>query len=293
MADALMDRIRQDYPMFWYLLSNPEIGPLLRDAVDPNKGFSQNTFFAKVQNTKWWKSQSEAQRTWQAQVHTDPGEARDRRLAMRAAVQQRAAEFGTSLSSKEINFLAENLLQHGQDPNGPELTAALGQLWSGKDSGKGMVAAARTQINQLERDYMTPIRQKGRADILSIRVAQGRDSVEAIQQRMIRQAMALYPHLAGRIKGGETVRQIAAPLQSIVAEELELAGPDAVSLNNPRWKRLLGITDPKSKTTRLPTATEAMRMARAEPQWWKTSHGRESDARMARTLLESFGKATY
>jgi hypothetical protein len=74
-----------------------------------------------------------------------------------------------------------------------------------------------------------------------------------------------------------------------VARELELGSAANVNvMDNPKWRRLLGVRDKKGNT-RMMTEYEAQQWARSQDNWWKTSHGRQADAEGAATMLRMFG----
>jgi hypothetical protein len=296
MADAVTQRILEQYPSFAFLMRDEEVGKLLRDAVDPNKGFSSTTFFAKLQQTKWWRSQSETQRTWAVEVATDPAEAARKRSAMGNAIRQQAAAFGTKLTTNELRFLTNSMLANGQDPSGPELQRALAGLWSFKDRGQGAAAAARSQVRALYGQFFNGMvgedtkSQRRLLDRRALAIASGTDTLEALQERLQEQAMKRFPHMADLISRGMTPYEIIAPMRQRVAQELELGSGDQVDLSSPVWSQLLGIRDPKSKQTRLMTESEVIRLARSQDAWGNTKNGREMQYTLGQGLLRALGE---
>lgn len=293
MADAVTQRVLQQYPSFAFLLNDPEIGPLLRDAVDPNKGFSSQTFFAKIQQTHWWRRQSEAQRTWATQVATDPGEANEQRRGMRAAFGSLAASMGAQLTTAQVNFLSELMLQHGQDPNGPEARAAIAKLARLTPNLRykyGSFQTATKAVEALsEREFFMKISNVD-ASKYARRIIQGIMTLDDVRSAMQQLAVKRYPHMRELLIDGMTPGEIIAPYRQIVADELELGDPGRVDVKgNATWRQLLGIRDPKSHKVRLPTESEVVKMARSQTKWWDTAKGQEADNSMALNLLNELG----
>jgi hypothetical protein len=290
---TMRQRIEERYPDMVALLGIPEVGNLLTLAVQQN--WSPGQFRSHFIASKWFRTQSESARRWWVTTATDPGEAAQQRSAMGSAIRQAAAQFGTKLTGDELRYLTNSMLIHGQSPSGPELQRALAGLWSFKDRGYGAAGAARNQVESLYSAYFNNMvgedtrSHRALLDRRALAIAQGTDSIEALQERLKMQAMKRFPHMADMLAAGMTVAEIVNPLRSVVAKELEYTGPEQVDLNNPLWRQLLGIRDPKTNKMRMPTESEAMRMARAQPQWWQTSNGRQLDASGTSAMLEKMG----
>jgi len=289
---GVAEDVLEKYPSLYFLMSHPEIGPLLTQAVNPQTGFSPQTFQAKLYQTNWWKSQSETQRNWLIKSNTDPGSANQERSSYRISLGTAANAYGTSLNAAQLKFLSEAGLAHGWAPDGPEMLDAIRKLGQGKPSmGKGAKGVAATEIRALANGQWYQNPSMNDVTRMAEAVAVGRDSLESINARLALSARTRYPHLADQIKAGQTLAQITAPLREVVANELERT-PESIQIaGHPVWRQLLvGIQDPASKKMRPMTESEAMRLARRQPDWWKTSNGRQSDAGMARTLLTAFGR---
>jgi hypothetical protein len=288
------DKIEERYPDMVPLLGVPEIANLLTLAVAAN--WSPSQFRSHFIASRWFRTQSEAGRRYWVTSATDPGEAKQMQSNMAAQVRAAAQAFGTRLSNPEIAWLARSILVHGQEASGPQLQAALAKMWNYKDRGRGAVAANRAKVQELYGSYLlTAPGSKAARDIHlmdrhAINIAAGTDTVEALNERLRLQAMKRYPWMADMLGKGMTPGDIVRPLQETIARELELANPDQVDvIHDPKYRRLLGIHDPKTNKMRLMTETEAMKLARAQPQWWQTSGGRQTDAQMTNQMMSKFG----
>jgi len=201
-----------------------------------------------------------------------------------------AEQFGLTLSGAQSTFLTEAGLAHGWDPGGAEMLKEFGQLRKGAPGGKGTVGVTAGQLRQIAESQWLQRPSTETLTRLAENVAVGKDSVESINERWGLQARTRYPHLGHRLMAGETLGDIVAPLQQLVAQELERQPGDINVMQSPVWRQLLsGVRDPNTKKMRTMTDSEVIRLARSQPQWWKTSNGRGADAGMTRTLLQTFG----
>lgn len=286
---GVLENIREQYPTLSFLVDHPEIGPLLRDAVDPNKGFSPQTFQAKLYQTNWWKSQSNTQREWLIKSQTDPGSANAERKTGWNELDAMAKRMGVSLTPAQVKWLTETALANGQSLDSVEVKRGIMKLWRGTDYGKGQVGVDAQSIRALaQSEYFRPM-SSNEAHELARRVATGDDTLESIKTRLQSQAAERFPHLRQRISEGLTPAQIVEPYRQIVAEELEYGDISEVNvMTDPKWRRLLGIRQSDGKM-RMMTESEVMLAARQQPRWWSTSRGKEADAGMASTLMNVFG----
>jgi hypothetical protein len=291
---SLRDSIEERYPDMLPLLGIPEIRNLLTLAVAQH--WPPATFRSHFIASHWFRSMPEAGRRYWVTSATDPGEAKRMQSSMAAQVRQAAMQFGANLSNNQIAFLARSMLLHGQDASGPELQAALAKLWNYKMRGHGAVGAARGQVQNLYGSYLIGTASAKdpnsihTLDRKALDIARGADTIEALEERLRLQAMRRYPWMADMIAKGMTPGEVVRPLQQTIANELELANPDQVDvMHDPKYRSLLGIHDPKNNKMRMMTESEAMRLARSQTAWWKTSAGRQTDAQSASAMLQKFG----
>lgn len=289
---GVAEDVMAKYPNLAFLLGDPEIGPLLVAAVDPNAGFSAETFQTKLYQTNWWRSRSQQGREQEIKKHTDPATYWSEQYGYAAEVSALAHEtLGRALTPDEGHWLATVGLNAGWAPNSAMMLHKISELANHGmiQQGYGSAGVAKGQVETLARSQWfrnAPEAAKQGADI-----AFGRDSIESMNERLRALSWAMFPHLRPQLTDGMTLADIFNPYRQIIAEELELGSAEHVAMDEGgEWRSLLSFRDPKTKEVRLPTESEVRTMARQKPQWWKTSRGRESDAGMARTLLQTFGE---
>lgn len=285
-----LDRVREQYPELAWLFNDPEIGPLLRDAVDPNRGFSPTTFQAKLYQTNWFKRQSQAARQWQILKNTDPGEANARRAQYRAEIGRLSQSLGINLTNGQAMLAAEAALQYGWDLNGGQLLEAIAA--HGRKTGKYGAGAIRTTAEKAKSlssgQYFLPM---SNADAYKWGdwVARGMRTEQDLQIELQNRAISRYRHLAQELSAGNTMEDIFAGHRALIAQELELA-PDSIDFTKGQWAKVIGVPDPNGKGVRSMTLSETQTLARQDNRWWATSNGREADAGMANFVLKMFGR---
>lgn len=287
-----LEMVTEQYPQLAWLVGDPEIGPLLLQAVDPNSGFDSNTFQARLQATNWFQSKSRYEREQLVLHHTDPTTYWTGTQAYADQFSEMAAELGRPLSGNESYFLSVVALNSGVEPNSATARKWLRGMIDPAQTmqGYGTAGAAKNEIENLVRgQWFAPLDLGWLAQAGANVATQGGETLESINARLASQAWHWYPHLRQQITEGQTLADIMNPYRQVIADELELGSVEQVDMNNPEWKQLLQWRDPNTGEMRLPTMSEVQTMARSRPQWWETSRGREADAGATRSLLQIFG----
>lgn len=289
---TIQERVQERYPSLVSLLREPEIGPLLTRAVQEN--WSPGVFQSKFMASRWFRSQSEPQRRWWVTANTDPGEANRQRKTYHAGLQTSASRLGVSLTAAELKWITEVGLQQGIAPDSQESINGLLEF-AARHRGRITVGAWGTETtrvrNMLTNDWLMPP-SKGFSENWGRYLASGQKSIEDLQGWAQQQAAKRYPHMRAELAAGMTVADVIGGNVAVYAEEYDMDPSQVMQKvrTDPWIRQLLGVRDPKSGKTRLPTEMETMKMARSTPSWWKTSKGRQADAQTATTLAQVFGK---
>lgn len=288
---GVLDDIKSQYPTLAFLINDPEIGPLLRAAVDPNKGFDPGTFQAKLYQTKWFKTRSTSQRQYDILKNTDPGEFKRRSQEALSKAHLTAQKLGLRMSSNELKYLSGTMLRNGADIGSEEFVNTLrnfAQATTSNRMGEGSIRGAAYQINDVARNqYFIPLSSKD-AYAYGIDLALGVKDENSIRAIMAERAASLYPHLKEMLQGGQSMEDIFSGHRAVISQELELA-PETIDFTKD-WKKVLYQVDPQTQKPRPMTLHEAQTMARQDNRWWATTNGKEADAGMGNFLLKTFGK---
>jgi hypothetical protein len=290
---GVAEDIAEQYPMLAWLTGDPEIGPLLTEAVNPATEFSPERFQAKFMQTTWYRSQSKYAREREIQRWTDPNTWWADAGAYADELSEISAQFGRPLAANERLWLATVGLNQGVPANSAAMRAQLRAIIDPAQvmQGVGTAGAAKNEIENMVRGQWFAPLDLGWLAQAGISVATGGgETLESVNARLASQAYHWYPHLRQQITEGQTMADIFNPYRAVIAEELELGGPENVSMNGTEWSQLAQWRDPKTGEMRLPTMSEVTTLARSKPQWWNTARGRQSDAAGTKSLLEMFGK---
>jgi len=294
MASAL-EMVQQQFPHLAFLINDPEIGPLLLQAVDPQTGFDGATFESKIQATNWFQSRTLTEREREIQLHTDPRTFWADAEEYADSLREVAATMGRPLDANEALWLTTVGLNSGWAADSASMRENLRNLLRPEDvlAGRGTAGVASSEITKIIRNNWFHFSDTPQDMAHNLRLAgdvvQGLDTLESINQRYAVWALGAYPHLSEQIAAGKTLADIFNPYREIVANELEFGGVEEVDMNDPEWRKMLDWRDPKTNEQRLPTASEVQLMARDRPQWWQTQNGRQLDAAGTKSMLNIFG----
>lgn len=117
-ASAAPEAAAQDaYPQFGWLYADAELGPVLRRAAA--EGWSDTRLEGEVQKTAWWKTHSEAARSYLQLAATDPAE-----TAVRLNNFDKANEFMRFAASYGVGYTMDDALKQTQRVVRGETSAA-------------------------------------------------------------------------------------------------------------------------------------------------------------------------
>lgn len=290
MADDPLSRIREQYPQLAWLINDPEIGPLLREAVDPNKGFSPQTFQARLYNTNWFKKKSQATREWTILSHTDPGEANARRSEYRTEIVRLSSSLGIPLSPQEAQYITEAALQSGWDLSGGQLREAIAAFGRKKNKyGPGAIMTTAAAAKEMAAGQYYVSMSHTDAVHWADWIARGLRTEDDLKVELSNRAKSKYSYLSQELGTGKTMEEIFAGHRATIADELEIS-PASIDFTKGQWAKVLGVRDPTTGQTRPMSLYETQTLARQDNRWWSTSNGKEADAGMANFVLKMFGK---
>jgi hypothetical protein len=290
---TMRERVAERYPSLLALLNQPEIGKLLTSAVQNN--WSSGVFQSKFMASRWFRSQSEAQRRWWVTAYTDPGEARTQRATYGANLQQIAEGIGLRLTTPQLKYMTESFLSRGLAADSPyvlnNLMAFAKRTGLGK-LGAGAFKTTQRDIRNLGVSQWFREPPAAETEKWATWITLGRKTIEDFNAASAYTASHRFPHMAAEIRAGRTVAEIAGPMIEAYAREMDwdAAGLMSKMHTNTQFAGLLGIRDPKTNKMRMPTEYEARTMARQRGDWWGTTGGRQADAGMSQALLAAFGK---
>lgn len=286
---GVREDIMETYPTLAWLLNDPEVGPLLTQAVDPGQGFSPQTFQAKLYQTQWWRSRSQSAREFDILKHTDPGTYRQNMQQYSNSLSAVANRLGVNLTGKELQWISASNLRQGLSPEDPMTLRALVRLRrsSGGHQGAGAIrTAAHGARNRARGAYYLSMGDAS-AQKWGEWIALGERTQEDLDDYLRSQAARMYPHLGGSLSAGMTMQDIFSEHQAAIAEELEL-DPDRLNLMDGKWRKVLGVSTKNGM--RPMSISEAQIYARQDDRFWLTRKGRQQEAEMTTYISNMFGE---
>jgi hypothetical protein len=291
MADQTpAERIMADYPYLAFLLNDPEVGPLLLAAVDPNQGFDANTFQAKLIGTNWWRTSTASQRQWETLNATDPATAAAQREQWKQQLDTEATEAGVQLKPADLEWWVDQYLPKGIAYNDPRILSEISRVYQTRPdlrTGTGSIDTIKDQMHAIANSYFRDLTAAD-YDWWSANIASGAQSIQNFQTVIQNQARDRFPTFFKEINAGLTPEQLFAQQKSAIAKELEV-DPSTIDLaHDPRWSKVLGVANPDG-TMRPMTYNESIMLARNQPEWKGTASAQQQGADLTTTILKTFG----
>lgn len=289
---GIADTIREQYPAFSYLMNDPEVGRLLRQAVDPFQPFSPQRFQAKFYQTKYFRTRSANARNWEALNKMDPATAHERARQFHFELINVARQLGVKMTGPEIRYFTQVAMSGGMSASDPMMIWHLTNLRRKKPGAQGP-GAIRTAVYDniaIARDeYLYPLSLKS-AQEWGYWIATGQKTQDDLRQVLAERAIQMYPQISEDIRRGQTPGQVFMGYRELIADEMELPSVNDVNLMAKDWNKIVQPITLKDGTKRMMNMNEAQNYVRQKPAWWSTAKGKQADTEMGASLLRIFGK---
>jgi hypothetical protein len=288
-------KIMQDYPTLGYLLNvDPAVAWLVVDAVNPDHPFDAATFQAKLMQTDWWKTTTDAQRSWEKLSATDPASAQQQRDQWRAHLDEEATKMGVQLKPADLDWWTEHYLPKGVASDDPTILNELARVYQTRTdlrTGVGSVDTVKDQMRQIASNYFRDLTSAD-LDWWGAQITSGQQTIQNFQTVIQNQARDRFPTFRDEINSGVTPQQLFANQRDAIAKTLEI-DPSTIDLaHDPRWSKILGVAQPDG-TFRPMTYSESLQLAREQPEWRNTVNGKQSSDDLAQSLLTELGAAKF
>lgn len=284
MADS--DIIRK-YPYLSFLLNDPEVGPLLREADASN--MDPDVFQSRLMQTDWWKRTSDTQRTFYALKTGDPATYNRRREEVKSQIRELGGTLGydeTVLSDDYLNYFADKALEFGlsarqiQAMLADEITPMIGTTEKSN---------VLRDIRRLQNEYSYAIDNNTQNYWLR-EIGAGRQTIENFENAIKSHMRALFPNLDNMFNSGMTFKQIIDPYRQVLSKEFDgRSVEDFDFMGDPKWRHVIDYVDEKTGVHRTMSMQELQKYARSQPEWRNTKNAKEQVAQLGEQLLQSFG----
>lgn len=269
------------YPEFGFLINDPEVGPLLREAYAAH--MPVNTFLGRLQATSWWRNNSASARNYFTLSETDPTTFQRDIQTLADSITGIAKGAGLDLSPEEIYGLAKGSMWSGRTTEADLAKAVFGSPHTAFGSASSLVDS----VQQMAANYGITISAETK-DTYARQLGMGWINQAQLQANMVELAKGKYPSIAALLDQGRTVKQIADPYIQQAANDLGIS-PDSIDINNPKWNRFLN--QPTKDGVQLQTLYDWQRLYRTDPTYGydRSPQARETAAQLTTTLAKQFG----
>lgn len=270
------------------LKADPELWKLFQRAVKGKTAGEQMTekaFTAALQNTSWWRENSEyARNAWAAQKLGG----QDWKTTVETSeqlVQQRAAFYGIRLNKNDLRDLAIRYQYEGWSDQRRLglLDSALSKYLNKGDSTGD--AQFQTDLRKLAWSYGVSI-DDAYIDKLQKQIMRGQITQETADQMIRDKAKSKYAPIADKIEQGQTTREVLSQYISSMNDLLELGGDDQVNIDDPLIRQALGGNSPGGEPM---SAWDFEKLVRRDARWKDTKNGQMSYVNVAQGFLKSLG----
>lgn len=279
--------INEKYPYLSFMLDDPEVGPLLREADSTNMDPAE--FQARLMNTNWWKRTSDTQRTFFGLKSADPATYNRRLNEVKSQVREIGGSLGydeTVLDDGYVTYFAEQALQFGlstrqiQTMLAEEITPLVGTTEK---------STVLSDIRRIQNSYSYAI--DGPTQQYWLReIGAGRQTIENFENSIKSTMKSLFPNLANQFDSGMMFKQIIEPYRQILSKEFDGANPEDFDfMGDGKWRHVIDYVDEKTGVHRTMSMQELTKYARSQPEWRNTKSAKEQVSAIGEQLLQSFG----
>ncbi len=267
-----------------FLNSIPSVASIFQQSV--KETWTKDKFQAELRNTDWWKQNSDTMRKAQQEKAIDPATYNAKVEAAKVQIQQLAAEIGAVIPNGKLGKFAEQAIQGGLDE--ALLRNLLGQYVTFTEKGTltGQAGMLERQMKEYAYEQGVPLDKqtiKNQAQL----VARGLATQDDFKAQMVAQATSAYPAYAEQLKGGQTMRQIAAPYIQQMADDLEI-NDTSIGLTDPLIKRALNGLNKDGKPTGM-QLMDFQSTLRSDPRWRRTSKAQQATMNVGLQVLKDMG----
>ncbi len=282
-AQLDMQTLAQDYGVAYNVLTSiPDLSRIFKEAVA--QSWSSAKFTSELQNTEWFKSNSDSQRQMIMLQKTDPATYQQNIQQKQLMIQELATGLGASLTPRNLSNLA--VLALSTNMSDEQITKALGSYIQMTKDGHfgGAAGQAEMSMRGLAADLGLDISDQQIASYAT-RIATGQSTLEDMQGFLRSQAASKYPAYAKDIQAGANLSDLAGQYVSAYNNIMEQSG---TTLQNPTIQKALQYKDSSGNPAQLPV-WQFEQMLKQMPQWQQTNNARDSLMSSAKQVLSDFG----
>lgn len=270
-----------------FMESDPELANIYSQAVAGT--WSTDQFQAALQNTDWWKNNSNTARKMLETKYADPAQYQQDIQNKTVELTDLASKLGVHLSATGMASLADLALVTNM--NDAQINGYLSKYLELSQQGhfSGYAGQVELGVREYAREMGVPLTDDYVERAVSGIVA-GTDSLQARRADIQTVAEQTFPAYADQIKEGVTVGQIAAPYLATQAKLWEI-DPNKIDLFDSTLRGALQHTTVQGQDAipaQMPLYDFETKL-RSDARWLKTNNARESMTATASQVLSDMG----
>lgn len=266
--------------------SDPGLYNLFHKAV--SQTYTQERFTAELRALPWYQDHSESWRNAQVLKATDPQSYAAKVAQVKVRLSMMAAQMGAVITEAQLVQMSETSLVLGWDDN--QIERNLSTYIKYTDGRMlGQAGQWELQLREYASDMGVALSDATIANY--VKAAAGGTVTIDDQLGKIREiAASAFPHLADRLRAGETVADIASPYREAMASTLEL-NPEGLTVSDPTIRKALSSQDKDGRPV-LRTLYDFQTDLRKDGRWRKTQNAQNAAMATTRKVLSDFGLVT-
>lgn len=270
-----------------FMESDPELANIYSEAVAGT--WSTDQFQAALQNTDWWKANSDSARKMLQEKYADPAQYQQDIQNKTTELTDLASKLGVHISSTGMSSLADLALVTNM--NDAQINGYLSKYLELSQQGhfSGYAGQVELGVREYAREMGVPLTDSYVESAVSGIVA-GTDSLQERRANIQTIAEQTFPAYAKEINQGMTVGQIAAPYLAAQAKLWEV-DPNKIDLFDPTLRGALQSTTTQGQDA-IPSQMplyDFEKQLRSNSKWLSTNNARESMTSAASQVLSDMG----
>lgn len=270
-----------------FMESDPELANIYSQAVAET--WSTDQFQAALQNTDWWKANSDSARKMLQEKYANPAQYQQDIQNKTTELTDLASKLGVHLSATGLSSLADLALVTNM--NDAQINGYLSKYLELSQQGhfSGYAGQVELGVREYAREMGVPLTDDYVERAVSGIVA-GTDSLQARRANIQTIAEQTFPAYAKEINEGMTVGQIAAPYLAAQSKLWE-QDPNKIDLFDPTLRGALQSTTTQGQDaipSQLPLY-DFEKQLRSNAKWLSTNNAREAMTSTASQVLSDMG----
>lgn len=263
---------------------DPDIRALFDEAVREQWSgeVGKAIFQSRLKQTNWWKNNSESMRDYlMAKVNQD-ADWQELVKDSQEAVRQEAMAMGVELTPEETASLTEQSMMYGwyKPEKKFELRRAMGER---KQTGGGDIGQVASQLKNLSYQMGVGFNDDWYRSA-GVSVASQLSDVDFWANQIRERAAAQFPMFKDQIMAGQSVRNLASPYITMMAEEWEVP-ETGINVTDPAIMRAIG----GAGGNEMMNLSDYQRFLRRDPRWMNTDRAQNEITGMASAVMQMFG----